>query len=622
MKPLRVFRKSWKDIKKQKAFLDVLSLDLGLRTLDDWYRVSNHMVRIRGGSTLLSAYYRDSLADALRSVYPHHSWCPWRFSHVPRNTWKHTWSQRLFFDELSLKLSIRSPEDWYLAKVQDLESSGASGILQRYRHSLLMTLRVLYPEISWQAWRFARVSNGHWEHLEHQRQCLEWSAERFFNVQCPEDWYRVRMQDLKLIRGASEVLRHYRGSITNTLQSVYGEYPWKLWQFSRVPRHFWQDQKTCRSYVHLVLSEEFGISTRTDWELVTTAQLRTLKGSRKMLADSGSLMNVISSLRSTNNDHDDFENTSTHWEMNNANAFRTADMKPRNQMQLCRLIKQLFPGIPIFEEFKDSRLHYETSNERMQIDIAIPSLSLFFEYQGMQHFHWNFKCGSPQKRQFQDRCKRKACEAMGFTLIEIPYWEGIIRSNLIAIIRHHRPDLLSDLSMGSYVQLQEMETTTTRITSSFADFSLMKRPTKSIRIPHGFLHSPVHCFDAFPRQALLSSNCRFIWNSVSLLKKCIPCESGLASLDEQHIQKLLNDLDQQWTLTDDKKKIRRKWKMKDFKSAMCFVQKVGDIAEEKGHHPNLHLENYNHVTIELWTYSLGIYFIFYWYLPMFPNRIF
>jgi 4a-hydroxytetrahydrobiopterin dehydratase len=61
----------------------------------------------------------------------------------------------------------------------------------------------------------------------------------------------------------------------------------------------------------------------------------------------------------------------------------------------------------------------------------------------------------------------------------------------------------------------------------------------------------------------------------------------------------------QWKLTSDGKRLRREWRLKDFVTGLDFFQRVGLIAEEEGHHPDLHLSNYRQAAIEIWTHSLG-----------------
>ncbi len=59
-----------------------------------------------------------------------------------------------------------------------------------------------------------------------------------------------------------------------------------------------------------------------------------------------------------------------------------------------------------------------------------------------------------------------------------------------------------------------------------------------------------------------------------------------------------------WTLSDDVKQISKEYKFKDFLGAVNFVNKISEIAEEEGHHPDIHIF-YNRVRLELSTHSIG-----------------
>ena len=60
-----------------------------------------------------------------------------------------------------------------------------------------------------------------------------------------------------------------------------------------------------------------------------------------------------------------------------------------------------------------------------------------------------------------------------------------------------------------------------------------------------------------------------------------------------------------WKLARGDERIQKQWVMKDFVSAMTFFQHVAELAEQEGHHPDLHLENYRNVTIEIRTHAIG-----------------
>lgn len=57
-----------------------------------------------------------------------------------------------------------------------------------------------------------------------------------------------------------------------------------------------------------------------------------------------------------------------------------------------------------------------------------------------------------------------------------------------------------------------------------------------------------------------------------------------------------------WKLKENK--IRKVYRFKDFKESMRFVNKVADLAEEEGHHPDI-LVSWNKVTLTLTTHAIG-----------------
>ena len=87
-------------------------------------------------------------------------------------------------------------------------------------------------------------------------------------------------------------------------------------------------------------------------------------------------------------------------------------------------------------------------------------------------------------------------------------------------------------------------------------------------------------------------------------KKCQACEGGVEPASLEESQRQLERLTG-WYLTHEGQRIRKDWKVKNFVAGMEFFNKVADLAEEDGHHPDLHLEGYRNVWIELWTHAIG-----------------
>ena len=87
-----------------------------------------------------------------------------------------------------------------------------------------------------------------------------------------------------------------------------------------------------------------------------------------------------------------------------------------------------------------------------------------------------------------------------------------------------------------------------------------------------------------------------------LPKKCVPCEGGIPPLTQQEATER-HELVSGWTLGDGK--ISRAYELKDFRAALAWVNRVGMLAEEEGHHPNFHITGWNHVELVLYTHAVG-----------------
>ena len=87
-------------------------------------------------------------------------------------------------------------------------------------------------------------------------------------------------------------------------------------------------------------------------------------------------------------------------------------------------------------------------------------------------------------------------------------------------------------------------------------------------------------------------------------KKCMACEGGVEKYSPQQAEAQLASLSG-WRLTRDGQRVRKDWQARDFPSGMEFLGQVAQLAQQEGHHPDLHLEDYRHVWIELWTHAVG-----------------
>lgn len=93
-------------------------------------------------------------------------------------------------------------------------------------------------------------------------------------------------------------------------------------------------------------------------------------------------------------------------------------------------------------------------------------------------------------------------------------------------------------------------------------------------------------------------------------KQCVPCRGGVPPLTRDELAPFLAQIDSEWTLQsgrDGKERdytyLTRTFRFDDFKDAMEFAKRVGQMAEEQQHHPDLHVA-WGRVTVEIWTHKI------------------
>src|SRR5260221_322948 len=86
--------------------------------------------------------------------------------------------------------------------------------------------------------------------------------------------------------------------------------------------------------------------------------------------------------------------------------------------------------------------------------------------------------------------------------------------------------------------------------------------------------------------------------------KCRSCEGGIEKLSSQEAVDSLRSLSG-WRINQDGLRLEKEWNVKNFKAGMAFINRVADVAEGEGHHPEIHLTGFRHVFIEVWTHAVG-----------------
>ena len=87
-----------------------------------------------------------------------------------------------------------------------------------------------------------------------------------------------------------------------------------------------------------------------------------------------------------------------------------------------------------------------------------------------------------------------------------------------------------------------------------------------------------------------------------LQKKCLPCEKGTPPLTGEELKAHVAQLGSDWDVIDEHHLVRL-FTFPNFVKALDYVNRIGALAEEEGHHPDIHL-GWGKVRIELWTHKI------------------
>lgn len=85
-------------------------------------------------------------------------------------------------------------------------------------------------------------------------------------------------------------------------------------------------------------------------------------------------------------------------------------------------------------------------------------------------------------------------------------------------------------------------------------------------------------------------------------KECIPCRGGVPPLGGAEIEAYLSKLGRDWEVVDGHH-LSKTYIFPDFKSALAFVNRVGELAEEVGHHPDIYF-TWGRARIDIFTHKI------------------
>ena len=88
-------------------------------------------------------------------------------------------------------------------------------------------------------------------------------------------------------------------------------------------------------------------------------------------------------------------------------------------------------------------------------------------------------------------------------------------------------------------------------------------------------------------------------------KKCVPCEGNIPPFDTKEIHKYLKKIDGWEVKSNDDKSfyLTKDFKFENFEESQKFVNKIGNIAEEENHHPDIHF-GWGYCKVKIFTHAI------------------
>ena len=86
-------------------------------------------------------------------------------------------------------------------------------------------------------------------------------------------------------------------------------------------------------------------------------------------------------------------------------------------------------------------------------------------------------------------------------------------------------------------------------------------------------------------------------------QNCKPCGKGEQPLKGNALKEFSAQLGQGWKVVNEKQ-LEKEYSFKDFREALAYTNRLGEVAEQEGHHPDIFL-TWGKVGLKIWTHSIG-----------------
>ena len=85
-------------------------------------------------------------------------------------------------------------------------------------------------------------------------------------------------------------------------------------------------------------------------------------------------------------------------------------------------------------------------------------------------------------------------------------------------------------------------------------------------------------------------------------RDCVPCRGGVPSLKGEALAELARQLGEGWAVVEEHH-LEKEFTFENFRQALDFTNKVGELAESVGHHPDI-LLTWGKCRVTIWTHKI------------------
>ena len=265
------------NISNHKIFYKYLGIKLGYTRPEDWYNISQNVIKDFGGC-FLNLYYEGSVIRFVKAMNTEYDYKEWLFRTKTSNGyWNHVKNVKIYLEWLYLILGYTKDEDWYKLRQDDLFKYHGRGLYMNYNGCILSILKSAYPDKEWLPWLFTITTHGTWDDIDNHKKYILWLANKL-GIKSPDEWYKYDYNIIEKNKGDSLINKHYGGSISKLLKIGYPDFDFIMYRFNQSPNGYWNDINNRKTYLEDLFKHKKFTKTH-DWYSITKEDFLNFHGS-------------------------------------------------------------------------------------------------------------------------------------------------------------------------------------------------------------------------------------------------------------------------------------------------------------------------------------------------------